>query len=601
MADEEFVDPLIGAKLGPCRVEERLAAGGMGVVYRARHTLLDQDVAVKILAPSLAADQEYVTRFFREAGAAGQIDHPNVIRVIDVGKYEDRYYLVMEYVAGDTLDKIIDTERRLQLDRATKFIREIASGLAAAHRAGIIHRDVKPGNVIVSPDGKPHLTDFGLARHTETKKGLTIEGTFLGTPEYASPEQVEGKKLDHRTDLYSLGVTYYQLLSGTLPFLGESPMEIAIKRTKEEPRPLENAFPGADPRSCAIVKRLLRSESGQRYQSATDLIKDLDAILQGPKPATTKASESTKKVDLASAAKTKRKILTLVHWDLIFTAVLLAFISGGLASRGGSLMERWGAGDSDQRLRIGLLVGAALAGVASILVYRKELPSIPRKIAMGAILGLMLLVALQAGAWIDRNDGAGPLATALNSIRAFLSAAFHPVNRLVFGLVALFAAVQVSFEREPGPHRVVVTRILMVAGFVLLYAFGIGKNGFDQPVRQFMQMPELAIPLVTATALACFFGALLVTGYNFGARAKSFGTALTIGGAVGLVASAVLIPQVQRQEAWTALLAEPMSDLGRAFRSSGTLLAIVLLLADLLRAVAFAGMRSQNRPFRRKI
>src|SRR4029079_7397061 len=99
MADEEFVDPLIGAKLGPCRVEERLAAGGMGVVYRARHTLLDQDVAVKILAPSLAADQEYVTRFFREAGAAGQIDHPNVIRVIDVGKYEDRYYLVMEYVA----------------------------------------------------------------------------------------------------------------------------------------------------------------------------------------------------------------------------------------------------------------------------------------------------------------------------------------------------------------------------------------------------------------------------------------------------------------------------------------------------------------------
>ena len=600
MADEEFVDPLIGAKLGPCRVEERLAAGGMGVVYRARHTLLDQDVAVKILAPSLAADQEYVTRFFREAGAAGQIDHPNVIRVIDVGKYEDRYYLVMEYVAGDTLDKIIDTERRLPLERATKFIREIASGLAAAHRAGIIHRDVKPGNVIVSPDGKPHLTDFGLARHTETKKGLTIEGTFLGTPEYASPEQVEGKKLDHRTDLYSLGVTYYQLLSGTLPFLGESPMEIAIKRTKEDPRPLENAFPAADARSCAIVKKLLRAESGQRYQSATDLIKDLDAILQAPKTATTKTPASTRKVDLALAAKTKRRILTLIHWDLVVTAIILAFLSGGLASRGGSLIERWGVGDSDHRLRIGLLVGALLACTAAVLVFRRELPSIPRKVAMGLLGVLMLLLALQAGAWIDRNDGSGPLATVVNTLRAFISALSNPVNRLSFGLVALFIAVQVSFEREPGPYRVILTRVLMGGGFVLLYAFGVGKNSFDQPVRSFMLMPELAIPLVTATALACFFGALLVTGYNFEVRAKSFGTALAVGGALGLVASAVLIPQVQRPEAWNVLLAEPMSDLGRPFRNSGALLAIVLLVANLMRAVAFAGMRRQDRPIRRK-
>jgi serine/threonine-protein kinase len=344
MADEEFVDPLIGAKLGPCRVEERLAAGGMGVVYRARHTLLDQDVAVKILAPSLAADQEYVTRFFREAGAAGQIDHPNVIRVIDVGKFEDRYYLVMEFVPGDTLDRVIETERRLSLERATKFTREIASGLAAAHRAGIIHRDIKPGNVIVSPDGKPHLTDFGLARHAENKKGLTVEGTFLGTPEYASPEQVEGKKLDHRTDLYSLGVTYYQLLSGTLPFLGESPMEIAIKRTKEEPRPLENAMPGADSRACAIVKKLLRPEAGQRYQSATDLIRDLDAILQGPKTAPTKSPETTRKAEnVVAQARSKRRVRMLIHWDLLATAVALAFLSGGLAPRGSAFLERWAA------------------------------------------------------------------------------------------------------------------------------------------------------------------------------------------------------------------------------------------------------------------
>src|SRR5579863_5717655 len=374
MADEEFVDPLIGAKLGPCLVEERLAAGGMGVVYRARHTLLDQDVAVKILAPSLAADQEYVTRFFREAGAAGQIDHPNVIRVIDVGKYEDRYYLVMEYVAGDTLDRVIDTERRLSLERATKFTREIASGLAAAHRAGIIHRDIKPGNIIVSPDGKPHLTDFGLARHAETRKGLTVEGTFLGTPEYASPEQVEGKKLDHRTDLYSLGVTYYQLLSGTLPFLGESPMEIAIKRTKEDPRPLENAFPAADERSCTVVKKLLQLEPGHRYQSATDLIRDLDAILQGPKSVPARAPVTTRKAEnLVAAAKAKRRMRMHLHWILVLGAVVLAFFSGALSDRGGTCLEHWAGHDDRFGSRVGLLVLALLTSAGALGLHWKEI------------------------------------------------------------------------------------------------------------------------------------------------------------------------------------------------------------------------------------
>src|ERR1043166_4865858 len=147
-------DPLIGAKIGPCRVENRLAAGGMGVVYRARHLNLNQDVALKILAPSLAQDQEYVTRFFREAGAAGQIDHPNVVRVIDVGRHEEKYYIVMEFVQGDTLDKILDTDRRLPLEKATRLIREITAGLAAAHRQGVIYRDVKTRNIHLSPHRK---------------------------------------------------------------------------------------------------------------------------------------------------------------------------------------------------------------------------------------------------------------------------------------------------------------------------------------------------------------------------------------------------------------------------------------------------------------
>ncbi|MBI3856689.1 MAG: protein kinase [Planctomycetes bacterium] len=601
MADEEFVDPLIGAKLGPCRVEERLAAGGMGVVYRARHTLLDQDVAVKILAPSLAADQEYVTRFFREAGAAGQIDHPNVIRVIDVGKFEDRYYLVMEYVPGDTLDRVIEVERRLPLEKATKFMREIASGLAAAHRAGIVHRDVKPGNIIISPDGKPHLTDFGLARHTESKKGLTIEGTFLWTPEYASPEQVEGKKLDHRTDLYSLGVTYYQLLSGTLPFLGESPMEIAIKRTKEEPRPLENAFQGADSRSCAIVKKLLQVEAGQRYQTATDLIRDLDAILQGPRGSPARSPETTKKVEnVLAVAKAKRRVRTLIHWDLISTAVALAFFSGGLAARGGAFLEKWTGKDSDFAARIGFLAGGLVCGAVALFVYRKEFASLGRKVAMGLLIALMILGSLTAGAWIDRHDGSTLPATMANTLRALGSAASTPLNVLAFGIVAMFAAVQISLEREPGTHRVLIARILMLAAFPTFYVFGIGRARLDLPFRQLMAMPELSIPLGTATALAVFFGALLVTGYNFELRAKLFGTALAIGGAIGLYAFAALISQTSSPDPWTALLLQPVSALSGPFRDSGTLLGGVLLLAILEHGVVFSGTRRQERSYRKR-
>jgi hypothetical protein len=377
-------------------------------------------------------------------------------------------------------------------------------------------------------------------------------------------------------------------------------MEIAIKRTKEDPRPLENAFPAADARSCAIVMKLLRVEAGQRYQSATDLIRDLDAILQGPKPMPAKGPESTKKVDFMTVAKAKKKIQALIHWDLITTAILLAFLSGGLASRGGVLIERWTAQDADKVIRVGLLLGALLAAAASFLVYRKEITSIPRKLVMGLMLGLTIAGALQAGAWIDRNDGTGPLATVVNTLRGFFSEAFDPVNRLAFGLSALAVAVQVSFEREPGSHRVILTRALMSAGYVLLYAFGIGSMGVDQPIRQFMVMPELAIPLATATALACFFGALLVTGYNFEARAKSFGALLALAGAAGLFAFAVLIAQTGRSDSWTLLLREPFSDLGREFRNSGSLIAVVLLLANLERAVVFAAVRRQDRPIRKK-
>jgi hypothetical protein len=601
MAGEEALDPLIGARVGPCRIEQRLAAGGMGVVYRALHAQMGHDVAVKILSPSLAQDQEYVTRFFREAGAAGQIDHPNVVRVIDVGKFEDRYYLVMEYVHGETLDAVLERERKLPLDRATKIIREIASGLAAAHRSGIVHRDVKPGNILMSPDGKPHLTDFGLARHAETRRGLTIEGTFLGTPEYSSPEQVEGKKVDHRTDLYSLGVTFYQLLSGTLPFLGESPMEIAIKRAKEDPRPLENAFPEVDPRAATIVNRLIQREMGKRYSSCTDLIRDLDRILQGDKPGAVKAgSESTKVKSAAVMAQQRRRVRAFLHWDLLCTALLVAFLAGGLAARGGVFLEAVLAGDAVLGLRL-LLAGLAAAGAgAAVFLYTREMMSKGRVVGAAGLAVLMFVGALTAGALIDRQEGAGALATMAGTLRALIDHGLEPANRLAFGLFLLFGAAVIGFEGTPGTGRVLVSRLLALAAFLVIYAFGASGSSFLAPLRGMMAQAELAIPLATASLLAAGFGALLLGGYGFGPLARTFGALLCVGAAAGLFAMAVLIPQVGRAEGWLTLLAEPFAGLGRSFRQSGSLLALVGALAFLERFIVIDGFRHQDRGVRRR-
>lgn len=611
MTVDQDQDPLIGTKVGPCRVEARLAAGGMGVVYRAHHAPTDQSVALKVLAPSLAADQEYVTRFFREAGAAGQIDHPNVVRVIDVGRHQDMYYLVMEFVQGDTLDRTLENDGRMGLERATRLVRDIASGLAAAHRAGIIHRDVKPGNVIVSRDGRPHLTDFGLARHAQTRKGLTIEGTFLGTPEYSSPEQVEGRKLDHRTDLYSLGVTYYHLLSGTLPFLGESPMEIAIKRTKEDPRPLEHALPTADPRACAVVKKLLQRDAAQRYQSATDLMQDLEAILTNKPSSVLHASSSqnlkavtTSKVvpkaapPAALSVPAQRRIRSLIHWNLISLAVALVFLSAALAPRG-AFLENWLAGEGDLGLRLTFLVASLLAGGGAVVIYRRELVYSGRFWALFLLVPLMLLGSAMAGALLAREQGSGPMSTLAYSARALAAGATSPASLLTLGLASFLVAFVISFEHEEGPLRILASRISMVCGFLLVAGFGASLKGLQDFFAHFLNEPEVSIPLGTVSILACFFGTVLATGYAYETLGRSAGVGLSLAGAIGLYAFVVVVSQPQRTS-WLDVLGQPFEGFGRDFLGSGALLVVVAAIGFVMQVAVANGIRKQDRFYRKK-
>jgi len=269
-------DALIGRTLGGCRLEEKLGQGGMGAAYRARHLGLEKDVVVKVLPPAFGSSPELRERFLREARATAKLSHPNVVHVYDVGDEGGVLYYVMEYVPGESLHALSARRAPLPLAEATRLVSEVARGLAAAHEAGIVHRDVKPANVLVTPKGAAKVVDFGLAQDA-AQEGLSASGQLLGTPHYMAPEQASGAA-DARSDLYALGVVYYKLLTGALPFQGGSAFHVLsqhVRRPAPTPRERRPEVPDS---VCAVVLRLLAKDPGERYASAEELLDVLERV-----------------------------------------------------------------------------------------------------------------------------------------------------------------------------------------------------------------------------------------------------------------------------------------------------------------------------------
>ena len=281
MAERNIVDPLVGKTLGGCRVERELGRGGMGAVFAGARLESGERVAIKVMTRAFGENEEVVRRFEREADVAGQIKHPNVARVMASGVEGDVRYLVMEYVAGRPLSAILREKGRLAGPTALNVILQTARGLEAAHAIGAIHRDVKPENLMIADDGTVKIVDFGLARQENADSFKTATGAVMGTPHYMSPEQAMGRPTDHRSDIYSLGATFYHLLAGRPPFDGENAFDIVQKHVQNEVRAV-TVWNGEVPEGvCQIIYRMLRKRPDERFLTYTHLIKSLEDAIEG--------------------------------------------------------------------------------------------------------------------------------------------------------------------------------------------------------------------------------------------------------------------------------------------------------------------------------
>jgi eukaryotic-like serine/threonine-protein kinase len=343
---------MIGTVLsGRYKLEAKLGSGGMSTVYLARDTTLDRAVAVKVMHREMSEQADQLERFRQEARAVAKLSHPNVVSVIDAGEDGGHPYIVFEYVEGETLKQRINRVGALDAQEALAYAIEIARGLSVAHGRRMVHRDIKPQNVLIDSEGRAKLTDFGISRQLE-QDGMTATGRVLGTTDYVAPEQAMGRAVDQRSDVYSLGVVLYEMLSGQVPYRADSQVGVAMKHVNEEMPDVQQRRPELSAAAALVVERATDKEPDERYQTVGEMIDDLSTALEveAARAGSTTGEATTV---LEAVAPEERKLsgpsrgswLAILLGLLAVAAVIAAvvLISGGNSGGGGGALKDKGS------------------------------------------------------------------------------------------------------------------------------------------------------------------------------------------------------------------------------------------------------------------
>ena len=333
---------------GRYRLDQKLGSGGMSTVYLAKDETLERWVAVKVLHREISDQPDQIERFRREARAVAQVSHPNVVAVIDAGEDGGHPYIVFEYVDGETLKQRIDRMGRLPLDEAAAYAIEIGRGLQAAHARRLVHRDVKPQNVLIDAEGRAKVTDFGIARELE-QDGLTKTGRVLGTTDYVSPEQAMGQSVDDRSDIYSLGVVLYEMLTGDVPFKAENLVGVAMKHVNERMPDVQRRRPEVSSALAAVIERATEKKPERRYSDMAEMLADLEAALEVEVSRAGQAGGEATTV-LASVPERRRRLLTSRRVSVAGILLVLAATAAALVIAGltGEDRERGGGSGGEE-------------------------------------------------------------------------------------------------------------------------------------------------------------------------------------------------------------------------------------------------------------
>ena len=349
---------------GRYEIESLLGQGGMARVFRGTDRVLGRTVAIKVLSPQFAGDEQFVARFRREAQAAAALNHPNIVSVYDTGDQGDVHFIVMEYVEGRTLRDVIRNEGPLLPERGTEIAEAVARAVSSAHQAGLVHRDIKPGNIMLTRDGEVKVMDFGIAR-TSTGDTLTQTAAVLGTASYLSPEQAQGLPVDARSDIYSLGCVLFEMLTARAPFAGDSPVAIAYKHVKEDPVPPSRINPDVPGSLDAVILKCMAKNPVNRYQTAQELRQDLERAAQG------------------------LPILATPVMPGDATEVLTAPVGAGQTAvmKGVPPDEEEGRGGRWWLVALGVILALAALGVAAFFLVRSLLPPPTELVTVPDVVG----------------------------------------------------------------------------------------------------------------------------------------------------------------------------------------------------------------------